>query len=103
MPISCYTARNRRKKRSKGFTLGIRFQLRAFKARRGNIIRTSITPSVKYDDLRAVCFKLRVAFVCSTHKQFNFKSTALGRAYLPEGVSLSQTNRFLQTFFAIFT
>ena len=55
------------------------------------------------NDPWAVCFKLRVAFVCSTHKQFNFKSTALGRAYLPEGVSFSKTIRFLQAFFAIFT
>ena len=44
MSILCYTAKNRRRKRAKGFTLGTHFQLRAFKARRGNILRINITP-----------------------------------------------------------
>ena len=61
---------NRRRKGTKGFTLGTRFQLRAFEARRGNIVCKNITPSVKYDDLRAVCFKLRVAFICSGINSF---------------------------------
>ena len=45
-------------------------QLRAFKARRGNIVCKNITPSVKYDDLRAVCFKFRVSFICSDINSF---------------------------------
>ena len=43
MSILCYTAKNRRRKRSKGLALGTRFQRRAFKARRGNLVRKTDT------------------------------------------------------------
>ena len=43
MPISFDSERNRRKKRTKGFTLGTHFQRRAPDARRGNLVRKTDT------------------------------------------------------------
>ena len=66
MPISCYTARNRRKKRAKGFPLGTPTSNSALLRRVVEILFAKpIRPKVKYDDLRAICFKLRVTFICS--------------------------------------
>ena len=57
---------NRRRKRAKGFPLGTPTSNSALLRRVVGISYSQTQrPKVKYDDLRAVCFKLRVAFICS--------------------------------------
>ena len=61
MPISFDSERNRRKKRTKGFTLGTHFQLRASKARRGNLVRKTDTREGQTTTL-ALCVRELIIF-----------------------------------------
>ena len=61
---------NRRRKRAKGFPLGTPTSNSALLRRVVGISYSQTQrPKVKYDDLRAVCFKFRVTFAYSTHKR----------------------------------
>ena len=61
MPISFDSERNRRKKRTKGFTLGTHFQRRAPDARRGNLVRKTDTREGQTTTL-ALCVRELIIF-----------------------------------------